>query len=542
MRWVEHVADELPAPRKDEPESLRQDIADEMADHLQCALSQELHFTPDEAEAKHNVLGRFGNVQAVARQLWLNAMQEKIMSQRLTMLMSAVLVATCLTACGLMWKMIGQTNDIVTQTTEAYNTLVATSKQSNEDLLAQQKAANNALIEQNRVSNQALLDQLERVSAPAQPKSLEWNGVKLRVAADDENGPPLEGVEAMLYRRSDSDPPQTVLVTKTSGADGMIDFGLRRTGNYSLYLTTPWQETLELTITVKPGQELMKTVVAPPSPPEKHALTLKVEWPDDLRDKKLWVVADVNQDFRSFKQWRETPVMWTGSSWRSTFGPSASSRFSSRRGSSDRTNIASRVIIDITGQFAEHRGDFRAYKPTDQIGGSFTRGRNDIFFRERDQNSRFQPSSAQDQGPTKYRTVNFLIGNEELNFNRQLQWTGTKFRLVNLAVALPARNAEDRPEIQSLEMLGAYFSEGIDYRGRSDPSRNSMQALFARGNSRADIERLIEERKQKQEELRNSLEFTPQAGEDNVWVITLPNELLELVRGNLKRMEEKTET
>jgi hypothetical protein len=287
MRWVEYVADELPAPRKDEPESLRQDIADELADHLQCALTQELHFTGNEADAKHNVLGRFGNVQAVARQLWLNAMQEKIMSQRLTMLMSAVLVATCLTACGLMWKMLGQTNDIVTQTTAAYNSLVAASKQSNDDLLAQHKAANDAMIEQNRASNKALLDQLERVSTTTQPESLEWNGVKLHVAADDENGPPLAGVEAILYRRNDSDPPQTVSVTKTSGADGMIDFGLQRTGNYSLFLTTPWQETLKLRITVKPGQELLKTIVAPPSPSEKHALTLKVDWPDDLRDKKL---------------------------------------------------------------------------------------------------------------------------------------------------------------------------------------------------------------------------------------------------------------
>jgi hypothetical protein len=420
MRWVEHVADELPAPRKDEPESLRQDIADELADHLQCALTQEMHFTENEADAKHNVLGRFGNVQAVARQLWLNAMQEKIMSQRLTMLMSAVLVATCLTACGLMWKMLGQTNDIVTQTTAAYNSLVAASKQSNEDLLAQHKAANDALIEQNRASNKALLDQLERVSATAQPKSLEWNGVKLHVAATDENGPPLEGVEAILYRRNDSDPPQTVSVTKTSGADGMVDFGLQRTGNYSLFLTTPWQETLEQTITVKPGQESVISVVAPPSPPEKHALTLKIDWPDDLRDKQLWVVADVKQEFRSYKQWRELPEMWTGNRWLRMIGPLALGR------NSGLTYITTRVVIDTQGQFAEHRGGFWAYDPRARGSRSSDRGRTEIVFRSEDQN----------QGPIKYRTVKFLLGREELKFNRQLQWSGMKFRLVNLAVAL----------------------------------------------------------------------------------------------------------
>jgi hypothetical protein len=146
------------------------------------------------------------------------------------------------------------------------------------------------------------------------------------------------------------------------------------------------------------------------------------------------------------------------------------------------------------------------------------------------------------KAPPEYRTVQFLLGNEELNFNRQLQWTGMKFQLVNLAVALPARNAEGESEMRSIEMLGAYFFEGVDYHGRSGPRGVFVQDFLPRGKSRAEIERLIEERKQKQEELRKSLDFTPQAGEDNVWVITLPGELLELVRGNLKRMEEKTET
>ena len=36
------IAADLPAPRDDEPESLRRDIVDELADHLQCSLQREL--------------------------------------------------------------------------------------------------------------------------------------------------------------------------------------------------------------------------------------------------------------------------------------------------------------------------------------------------------------------------------------------------------------------------------------------------------------------------------------------------------------------
>jgi hypothetical protein len=117
---------------------------------------------------------------------------------------------------------------------------------------------------------------------------------------------------------------------------------------------------------------------------------------------------------------------------------------------------------------------------------------------------------------------------------------------VNGYVALPARDAEVEPEMQSIEMLGAYFSVGLDYHGWTDLRGLHVPAFlergFIRGKSQADTERLIKERKQKQAELRKSLEFIPQAGEDNIWVITLPDDLLELVRGNLKRIEEKTET
>ena len=37
------ISAELPGPRDDEPASLRQDIVDELRDHLQCAFHRELH-------------------------------------------------------------------------------------------------------------------------------------------------------------------------------------------------------------------------------------------------------------------------------------------------------------------------------------------------------------------------------------------------------------------------------------------------------------------------------------------------------------------
>ena len=51
----------LPTPRDDEPRSLRENLMDEVRDHLQSAYLGELLKTPDPVQAKKNVLARFGN-------------------------------------------------------------------------------------------------------------------------------------------------------------------------------------------------------------------------------------------------------------------------------------------------------------------------------------------------------------------------------------------------------------------------------------------------------------------------------------------------
>ena len=99
MAWSEDITGELPAPRDDEPEHLRQDIADELSDHLDCALNRELYFTQDEQQAKQNVLSRFGNVNRIARKLWFDWMKEKIMSQRLNLAMTTLMTAVCIVLC-----------------------------------------------------------------------------------------------------------------------------------------------------------------------------------------------------------------------------------------------------------------------------------------------------------------------------------------------------------------------------------------------------------------------------------------------------------
>lgn len=74
---------DLPEPSDDEPPSLRADIADELADHLQCAFRREVIKDGDAAAAQRRALDRFGDPKQLARRLWRQAMWSRIMRQRI---------------------------------------------------------------------------------------------------------------------------------------------------------------------------------------------------------------------------------------------------------------------------------------------------------------------------------------------------------------------------------------------------------------------------------------------------------------------------
>src|SRR5262245_9035359 len=212
MPWPPDIAGDLPAPRDDEPGSLRQDIADEIADHLQSSFTRELHFTPEETVAKQSVLDRFGDPRRVARQLGFDAMKEKIMSQRVSLVLSSLMTVACLGALALMGLM-----------------------------LRDSRLATQALLEQNQAANAALLEKLAALAArPATPapaaepaKSMEWNSVKIRLVKDVAGCAPAPGYTVVL-RGHLLDTAKEIDIRRTTDSEGVADLGLVRPGQHQL--------------------------------------------------------------------------------------------------------------------------------------------------------------------------------------------------------------------------------------------------------------------------------------------------------------------
>ncbi|MDZ4683693.1 MAG: hypothetical protein SH850_01310, partial [Planctomycetaceae bacterium] len=97
---------DLPAPRDDEPSSLRQDILDELSDHLSCAFHRELVKSGDEQTAQARVLDRFGDPRRIACQLWFQAMWSRIMLQRVSLGLQGLLTVGVLAVAFLMFRVL----------------------------------------------------------------------------------------------------------------------------------------------------------------------------------------------------------------------------------------------------------------------------------------------------------------------------------------------------------------------------------------------------------------------------------------------------
>jgi hypothetical protein len=295
MAWPESLAESLPEPRDDEPASLRQDIADELADHLQSSLSRQLVTTADADTAQAQVVDRFGNPRRLARQLWYEAMQEKIMRQRVLLAITALLATVCLVAVAMLWRVV-ERGHAVTQ-----------------ELLAE-----------NREANRALLDQLAALSrspaensAPGNPaQSLDWNPVRAHLVVGEKNGPPAEGFTVRLSKQKPGESAGLLgfatVAEERTGPDGIADLGLAGPGKYELTAMMRDAgafENFSMPITVLPGSVNTLEVVCPLAKMEKVDVVIRAKMPEDLSSKNLYLTVELVLGPRTF----------SGSEWRSGF-------------------------------------------------------------------------------------------------------------------------------------------------------------------------------------------------------------------------------
>ncbi len=498
MDWSEILAGTLPAPRDDEPSSLRQDIADELADHLQSALHRQLLTSPDAERARAKVLDRFGDPQEVARQLWFDALKEKIVSQRVTLALTAAMAVICVAAIVAIWF-------IVEQGRSATLALIADSR---------------AELERSRAENQALQAQLEKLASAPQP-TIDWKPpLKVRVVFAREGGPPAEGLAVSIQQqllRNQS--PETVAEQKT-GPDGIADFGSFRPGTYLVSVRTAWKEYLTENLEHYPGDGRVEEIICPESPPFVETdVRAEVDWPDDLRNKQLWLIGYFHSKYDDFETRTFAGQKWT-----------------SPPNSAGRPNY---LVLPPDGGMIGFTVDRSSepympnspYEPFSLTGASIGRG------------GQFKTdgTAIMEHGlrvDLKASPRQYFFGIDDLHATPQVRWPAATYRLTQVLVAT---NPAEGPagSIRRLNVIGGlqaeYRTEDDGRRGARGGGRGAaMGAPFGgRGNRGANDNRDSLRPRFVTIKPDDEPQFDAVVGKTNEWKITLPQELLAILRERL---------
>lgn len=261
------LAAHWPAPDPDEPASLRQDILDELSDHLQSAYDHELIKASDNQTAAARVLDRFGDPAAIARQLWWDAMKGPAMRQTLLIVVSAVSTTLSVAALGgLAWFAAAW---------QTANTRLAE---------LQRELAQNAV--QQQADREALRKELSAQFAARGEASANFLPLKLRVVRETSRQPvsfPLD-----FETRPTLPAPRQMITTDDGGR--IYDFGLVPPGNYSISIEAsaagPWSG--QQVFWVRPGNpDVLELAYPDQETSDPGRLRIDLGVPDDLRDAPL---------------------------------------------------------------------------------------------------------------------------------------------------------------------------------------------------------------------------------------------------------------
>jgi len=224
MTWNKDPDKAFPAPHPREPGGLRQDILDEIADHLACAAEREEERQEEENEGAvwDRVLDRFGDPDAIARKLWWDQMRETVMREWIQTGVMVVVTIAVLAGLAMMTRLVagvGTANDAMSEAMKQ----VAASNEALAKAMAEQRAG-----------NEAMLKALSGIQGGGgeKPDALELSTIEIVVRRGTPEGPPAPEVKVTL------DGQELSVIGEFDGA-GRAAFGPLIQGTYNFSFEDP---------------------------------------------------------------------------------------------------------------------------------------------------------------------------------------------------------------------------------------------------------------------------------------------------------------
>ena len=284
MAWNKNSEEAFPARHPREPGGLRQDILDEIADHLACSAEREHERDQegDEETVWRRVLDKFGDPDTVARRLWWDQMRETVMREWIQTGVLALLAVASITGIVLVIMMMGR----LSQTNDAMQTAM----------------------EQVAATNEALVKVLSGLpGGDTGADSLDLATIEVVVRRGSPEGPPAPEVEVLLAGKGSND--QELKVDGQADMEGRTVFERLAQGRYGLNFYDPVSKLrLKEELTLFAGQGAGEYIfVAPDVTPRP----VHIDWdlPEYGRDDELLINCGLKAS------WSHDNHTWYGTEW-----------------------------------------------------------------------------------------------------------------------------------------------------------------------------------------------------------------------------------
>ena len=217
MAWNKNSEESFPARHPREPGGLRQDILDEIADHLACSAEREQNrdHAGTEETVWRRVLEKFGDPNSLARRLWWDQMRETVMREWIQTGVLALLAVVGIAGVVLVIMMMGR----LSQTNDAMQTAM----------------------EQVAATNEALVKVLSGLpGGDTGADSLDLATIEIVVRRGSPEGPPAPEVAVILGGKGSND--QELKVDGQADTEGRTVFERLAQGRYELSFYDPVSE------------------------------------------------------------------------------------------------------------------------------------------------------------------------------------------------------------------------------------------------------------------------------------------------------------
>lgn len=243
----------MPGPHEREPRSLRRDIEDELADHLACSIERERARGLGEPQARAAAIERFGNPGRIARKLWMQAMKEHVMRDRLIVAVNILLAVVIVFAAVMVYR----------------------------------------ISEQSQKSNLALVSALERIGkAQAAPAVSNMASMTVRCTRNTSEGTPAN-LEVSIFGKPFNVTEEKRYSQNVDGR-GTTKFGPMLPGKYILSAITKSTQPLLSTsrnVLLYAGDQREEQFVAPDV--QTVPVTFSLEMPEEFRNARALIECQI---------------------------------------------------------------------------------------------------------------------------------------------------------------------------------------------------------------------------------------------------------